>query len=220
MPLLLLSLIACKNLPVEAGQAIGPLTTIDDGFVSAFLLPTAEGAVLFDTGNDKKAKAVLEALDSRGLSADDVTDIFVTHGHGDHVKALSAFPNARVRALEAERALISEESADGSTLTEPLAGGDLVEVGGHTIEVFSVPGHTEGSAVFLVDRVLVMGDVAIGRKDGTIKGPPKFFSDDPEKNDASVRALAEALDARGEVVDWLAFSHSGPLEGLDPLLNF
>ena len=64
MSLLVLSLLACRNLPVEDGQQIGPLTTIDDGFVSAFLMTSDDGAVLFDTANDEKARAVIEALEA------------------------------------------------------------------------------------------------------------------------------------------------------------
>jgi len=220
MSLVFLSLIACSRLSVEDGQKLGPLVTIGDGFVSSFMMTGDDGAVLFDVNNDKKAKAILAALEDKGLDAGDVTDIFISHGHGDHVKALHLFPGARVYAMEVERDLIAEESHEGDTLSDAVEDGDILQAGGYDIEVFSVPGHTPGSAVYLVDGVLVMGDVATGRKDGTIEGPPKFFSDDPEQNDASVRELGKRLGERGETIDWLAFSHSGPLEGLDPLLNF
>jgi len=220
MSLLLLSFVACQTLKVEDGQTIGPLETIDDGFVSAFLMVGDEGAVLFDTGNDKKGKNVIAALETHSLGASDVTDIFITHGHVDHVRAINLFPNARVHGLEVEQDLIAEEAEEGKTLTEFVEDGDVIQAGGYNIEVFAVPGHTPGSAVFVVDGVLVLGDVLAGRKDGTVEGPAKFFSDDPEQNDASVRALAKTLDERGETIDWLAFSHSGPLKGLDPMLAF
>jgi len=46
------------------------------------------------------------------------------------------------------------------------------------------------------------------------------FSDDVALGERSLLALAQRLDAEDVVVDWLVFSHSAPLRGIEPLLQF
>jgi glyoxylase-like metal-dependent hydrolase (beta-lactamase superfamily II) len=206
------------NLPIIDGQKLGDgVETVKDSFVSVVLVDVAPGNVaLVDCGNDKAAKAVLAALSRRGLGASAVAAILLTHGHPDHTAGCNQFPGAQVYALKSEVEMIG----DAAKVTHPLEDGAVSKVGDIDVEVFAVPGHTPGSAAYLARGVLFFGDSAGGGKDGTVLPAVRFFSKDPSQNVASLKALAARLAPRAAEVKTLAFAHSGPLEGFEPLAAF
>ena len=207
-----------RNRPIVDGQVVAPgVQTVKDGFVSVFLLDAGPGKVaLIDCGNDKAGKALLQGLQRRGLSPASVTAIFLTHGHPDHVAGCKLFPDAQVYALAEEVPLI----ADAARVTHPLKDGEVTDVGPLRVEAFATPGHTSGSATFLADGVLFFGDSAAGGKDGTLLPAVRLFSNNPNQNVASLKALAARLQPRAQDVKTLAFAHSGPLDGFQPLARF
>ena len=182
-------------------------------------MPTSEGAVFFDAGLASSGQPLLDALEAHGLSAADVTDVFLTHGHGDHVGGLTALPDARVRGFAVEQAVLDEEG-DGVTIDTPVTAGEMVDVGGFQVEVFHVPGHTPGSAAYLVDGVLILGDSAVITPNGRLGQPPAQYTDDVEQLDRSLFAVRDRLRFRPGDVAWIACAHSGPSEGPDALLAY
>ena len=122
-----LVLSGCANSSPVDGRALNGVTTIRDLFTSAFLVPTDDGVVLVDAGF--RAGVVLGALEDAGFSPEDVTDVLLTHGHGDHTAAVPDLPQATVRALPEEAAVLEEEG--GPSIDEPLAPGEFV-LGGVT----------------------------------------------------------------------------------------
>jgi hydroxyacylglutathione hydrolase len=207
-----------NNRPIVDRQQVGPgLETVKDGFVSAFLVDAGGGKMaLIDAGNDGEGKAILAALGRHGLPASSVAAIFLTHGHPDHIAACNAFPGAAVYALEADVDLIG----DKAKVTHALKDGEAVDVGTLHVETFAVPGHTRGSAVFLARGVLFFGDSAGASKDGVMMRAVRLFSKDPEENVASLGALAARLQPRAAEIETLAFAHTGPLAGFEPLRAF
>jgi len=207
-----------KNRPIVDGQTLGPgVQTVKDGFVSIFVLDAGPGKVaLVDCGKDKAGEAILKALQNRGLSPASVSAIFITHGHGDHVAGCNLFKDAAVYGFAEDSPLMGENAK----LTHPLKDGEAVDVGTLHVEAFATPGHTPGSAVYLADGVLFLGDSAGGAKDGTLMPAVTLFSSNPSQNRASLKALAARLGPRAKEVRVLAFAHSGPLDGLSPLQRF
>ncbi len=206
------------NRPIVDGLVLAPgVQTVKDGFVSTFVLDVGPGSVaLVDCGNDKEGKALLGALQSRGLGPSAVAAIFVTHGHPDHVAGCKLFPGAQVYAFPEEVPRIG----DRAKVAHFLKDGEGTDVGGLHVETFAVPGHTPGSAAFLADGVLFLGDSAAGGKDGSLMPAVRLFSDNLAQNRASLKALAERLRPRAQEVKVLAFAHSGPLDGLASLETF
>ena len=202
---------------IDDGAQVGPLTQVKDWFTSVFVLPTDDGAVLFDAGF--RAGALERKLGDLGIALGDVTDVFLTHGHGDHIALAEALPGARILALEAERALIDEESDGAVVLTDPVVDGDVIDVG-TPVEVFAVPGHTAGSTVYLVGGVLILGDAAIVDRDEQLVPVPEKRSENPAELVASMQALAARLEPRADTIAWLAPAHSAPLQGFAPLADF
>lgn len=200
------------------GQVLAPgVQTVKDRFVTSFLLDTAPGKVaLVDCGSDTAGKAILKALEHRGLGPSAVTAIFITHGHPDHVGACKLFPEAQVYALAEELPTIKDQVK----VTHPLKDAEVTDVGTLRVEAFSVPGHTPGSAVYFADGVLFFGDSANAGKDGKLLPAIFFSSTSPSQNIASLKSLAARLRPRAAEVKALAFGHSGPLPGLGPLESF
>lgn len=194
---------ACADItPIEDGQELNRLVVIQDWFTSIAVLPHDSGVALFDAGF--REGRIETALQTIGFAPDDVTDVFVTHGHGDHIGALGAFPDAVVHALPEEQPLLDGAGVRAVAL-DPVV---RVERPPFVIEVLPVPGHTPGSAAYLVDGVLVLGDAALVDAAGNLVPVPEGRSEDPQGAEASLVQLAQLLAPRTDQVAWVWPSHS------------
>ena len=203
--------------PIAEGALVPGVETVKDGFVSVFLLDAGPGKVaLIDAGNDKEGAAIKAALARRGLTAADVTGIFLTHGHGDHTAACKLFPGAQVYAMAGEESVVG----DAAKVTHPLKDGEVVELGDLRVEALATPGHTPGSVVYLARGVLFFGDSAGATAAGEVKKAVRIFSKDPAQNLASLKALETKLEPRRAEIKELAFAHTGPIAGFDALEAF
>ena len=214
--------------PIPDGMRIGAVAVVKDGYVSAYLLDTGQGeAALVDTGNDGDARAILAALTRRSLDPLAVKAVLLTHGDADHTNGAHVFPGATVMAMAPDVDLAEGKVArmpfasahpTGIKVGQRLKDGDVLNVGTLRVEVFAVPGHTAGSAAFLIDGVLLLGDSAEVSSDGKLEPATWFFCQDRPQNRASLKQLAGRLAARAGDVRAIACSHSGVLtNGLEPL---
>ena len=225
------------NKPAVPGAHLveGKAVQVVDGLVSAFLLSAGDGAVaLVDCGNDPTGAAILEQLKQWGFGPNGVKAIFLTHGHPDHIAACHLFRNAQVYAFpEDVKMAAGEERAKGPLpgrfdtppektirVSKTLTDGETVTVGTLNVTAYAIPGHTGGSAAYLADGVLYVGDSAAGRADGkSLKAAPWVVSDDTAQSVASMKKLYTRLKDGNATVDKIAPSHTGPIDGLDALLT-
>ena len=217
------------------GVEVNGVHIVKDGIVSIGVIPVGQGQVaLIDAGNDKHGYALLAELQRRQLGPDAVVAIMLTHGHPDHTAGLALFPKAQVIALDAEIPLVAGTAGahgpltrfmpvtpTGVKVTEPLKDGQTVSIGDTKVQVFAVPGHTQGSAAYLVDGVLFLGDAADISKDGKLQAAPWAFSDSQSQDRASLVRLDQTLMQQNADVKAIECAHSGVLtEGLAPLTEF
>jgi glyoxylase-like metal-dependent hydrolase (beta-lactamase superfamily II) len=116
---------------------------------------------------------LMQSLKKAGVSAGDITDVLITHVHGDHVGGLAtadgtpAFPKAKVRMSNAEWVFMQSQS-DLAPLVKTISAqvqtfepGTMVAPG---ITAVAIKGHTPGHMGYEIvngdDRLLAIGDSA------------------------------------------------------------
>lgn len=242
--LLLVIVVAAVMAPVFAGlkplkdgeELPGGAKRVNDGYTSAYVLPLGDKEVaLVDCGNDPEAKAIKAELEKRGLGFAAVKAIFLTHGHPDHTGGCKQFPQATVYVGEGDKGL-AEATEAGKGFIPSMAGpqkqlalsgvktvkeGDVLDVAPLSVKVFIVPGHTAGSAAFLVNGLLFIGDsLSIEEKDGKVRAAPGIFSDDAAQNVAELKKLGQRLASIAGDIKLIVPAHSGQSAGFQPLLDF
>ena len=214
--------------PVSSGEklASGAITAVVTGHSGpiaavAYVFDLADGSLgLVDTGIDPAAANIKTVVSDLGKTAPSVRAVFITHRHSDHAGALLAFPEAVVYGLSPDVDALRQrrERAGATGETKSVKSGERLDVHGTSVEVFGLPGHTPGSAAYVVHGVLFLGDAAHSLRDGTF-GTNEMFSEDGAANTRSVRSLIEQLRPRADIRQ-VAFGHSGPLTGLGALLTW
>ncbi len=93
-----------------------------------------------------------------------------THGHPDHIFGNVYFDEAYMNPKDLDLAesflndpkFVEECEKYGATMPpfKPIKGGDVIDLGGKTLEVYDIPGHTMGGILLLLkeDRILFTGD--------------------------------------------------------------
>ena len=130
----------------------------EDGTVRFFLFCGSEKAALIDTGmNCPDAREMAEKLTDLPLI------LINTHADRDHTSGNGAFEEVYMSPDEED----NYRAGKGTGKIVPVKEGDVIDLGGRSLKVIDLPGHTPGS-IGLLDggsRVLVSGDSV---QDGTI----------------------------------------------------
>lgn len=125
---------------------------IEDGGVRFFLLTGTERALLIDSGmNTPNAREIAEGLTGLPL------ELLNTHADRDHVAGNVGFETFYMHPAEGSN-YYHGPVASGQML--PVWDGGVLDLGGRTLEVIHIPGHTPGSIALLdtEKRVLYSGD--------------------------------------------------------------
>lgn len=191
---------------VPTGSAIalsgGPNTSM------VYLARVPSGIIAIDLGWWGAERSVRRALGALRASAGDVSDVFITHSHRDHIGAWRLVRRSRFHLAVAERsAFIGERRHRGwipggaerlKRSVLPRAGDVDVRAfsrdttfafGADTLYAYVVPGHTAGSAVYLFRGILFLGDAATYTRWGGFAPGRRGFSDDATTAARNLRAL-------------------------------
>ena len=146
--------------------------------IQGLLVRSAAHVILFDTGYGTHDPAyggtLMAALDEAGVDPAQVTDVFISHAHADHVGGLldrdgqPVFTAARIRMSAPEWAALQAD-AERAPLVQAIASRVEVFAPGATqivpgVSAVAVDGHTPGHSAYLVEdgdaRLLFLGDTA------------------------------------------------------------
>lgn len=135
------------------------------GGTNAFLIKINGENILVDTGLGRE---LFKNLETFGVKPEDVTKILITHLHADHFLGLQrdgnrAFPYAKVYLSLKE----SENTPENAKKILDLYSGDIITFhpDEYPKEVISgvnslaAYGHTPGHTVFIVDNLMIWGDL-------------------------------------------------------------
>ena len=164
-----------------------------DQGVRIFLLAGREKALLIDTG---MTGLDLHAITS--LHTDLPLQLLNTHADRDHIAGNAQFQEFYMHPSEAA---FYRNVQHGSGRPLPVFDGDLIDLGGRTLEIIHLPGHTPGSITVLdwENRCLIGGDPI--QEDGNI-----YMFGDHRNMDAYIAGLERLLE-RGDF-DFIYPSHA------------
>lgn len=190
--------------------ANGLPTDVLDLSIQPLIVRTTDKVLLFDTGAAASfgpgAGKLPASLTAAGADAGAVTDIFISHDHGDHVLGLVtaegalAFPNAAIHisapqwtAMQANPTLAALVAAVTPKVVAFEPGADLVP----GVKAVDIQGHTPGHSGYLVtsgeQSLLYIGDMAhhsvvsVQHPDWTIQ----FDGDAPTAQASRAKVIAE-----------------------------
>ena len=135
------------------------------GGTNAFLVKTDGKNILVDTGLGRE---LFKNLETHGVKPEDVSIILITHLHPDHFLGLvredkRAFPRAKIYLSLKE----SENTPENAKKILELYAGDIIIFEPkedptslvHGISSMAAYGHTPGHTVFIVDNLMIWGDL-------------------------------------------------------------
>lgn len=147
-------------------------------FIPAFkdnyiwLLQSDRRAFVVDPGD---AAPVFARIEADGLKLE---GILITHHHADHQGGVDEL----LRRFRVPVFAPVAESITGRS--QPLYGGETIDVLGNPVQVMAVPGHTAGHLAYLAGDCLFCGDTLFGA------GCGRLFEGTPAQMAASLAAIA------------------------------
>jgi len=206
--------------------------------VQPLLVQTVDRVLLFDTGAGSNfgpnTGQLVANLTAAGVDPKSVTDIFISHVHGDHVGGLVDangalnFPNARIHIAKAEwkflEGLGAEKSKDiGVSNYDALVAGMKPKIEAFapgaelvkgTVKAVDIKGHTPGHSGYLItqgpDSLLYVGDsmhhsvISVQKSDW-----PMNFDGDQATGAKSRTALIADAAAKGQRIYAVHFPWPG-----------
>jgi hydroxyacylglutathione hydrolase len=149
---------------------LGPM----DNFVYLITDINTQQAAVVDPAWD--TNKIIQYANSKQIN---ITDVLLTHSHHDHINGVDEILDHSDPQLH-----LLKDEADfwQANLNKPTLhyGGDKINIGNTEISILHTPGHTPGSACFLIDNDIITGDTLFvfgcGRCDLQGGDPEQMFS--------------------------------------------
>jgi metallo-beta-lactamase class B len=178
-------------------RIIGNVYWVGSYDLSSYLITTADGHILINTGIGDTAEQIKSSVEELGFRLADTKILTATHGHFDHVAGLAALKRmtgARLLVSERDKELLeSGGKADfrfGDTPSarfEPVrvdgtfTDKETISLGGSVLTAHHHPGHTKGATSFTLNvhdsgktyRVVIANMASIN-PGVTVSGMPKY----------------------------------------------
>jgi metallo-beta-lactamase class B len=142
---------------IEPFKVFDNLYYVGPGYVSVWLLTTAEGNILFDSAQEPYVDHVINNIRKVGVDLKSIKYIILSHGHLDHFGGsakIQEVSGARVAAAEEDWKMIEQVGSRPGRAGGPpprvpkrdmvVKEGDTLTLGGQTLKFHLTPGHTPG----------------------------------------------------------------------------
>ena len=206
----------------KAGAAIIPVTPFQQNCTLLWCEATKK-AIVIDPGGD--VPQILDAIKQTGVT---VEQIWLTHGHIDHVGGAAELRDALQVPIEgpheADKYLLDNVETSGRSFGMTgvrnfvpdrwLREGEQVRIGELTFDIFHCPGHSPGSVVFFNKemRFAHVGDVLFNGSVGR--------TDLPGGSHATlIRSITEKLLPLGDDVSFICGHGPGSTIGHERMTN-
>ncbi len=197
---------------------------------------TDSGVVVIDLGWSRSEARFLRALEALGADPSDVTHVFVTHSHRDHISGWPWVEHARFHMAQAEVARFEGNArhsdwpsrlmeglkrtptpAPGALTIEPFTADTVFDLG-EPLVALNVSGHTPGSAAYLFRGVLFAGDAVSHMPVRGFHGAATLYTDDVDGARSSLQSLfRDRLDMTQ--VQWVCTAHGKCFRPTESLLD-
>lgn len=145
---------------------------------SVFVIEAEDKKILVDAGCETMPGFVMEdhitpmaALEKRGISVADITDVIITHAHHDHIECVKYFPQARVH-IQQDAYAKGQKYLTGNENICTFSKENAVAEG---VKVVNIGGHAVGSCVVEVESkgktYVICGDECYTRRNLSEKIP-------------------------------------------------
>ena len=200
----------------------GPVWRLHGPVSDFYAARAGDHVLLFDSGADPEGRGLDALLAAMHARRDDVSDVFLTHGHGDHVAAAPLASRARVHAGQGDVDMMAQKSPTVPLLarymrfilpTPKVEARDAISArseiqvdGAEKVIAIPFPGHTPGSTIYFYAGVLFAGDAINFEGDKlTLAFPP--FTVDKQLNRRNVSALGTFIPL--DQIKVVCTGHSG-----------
>lgn len=179
---------------IEVKEIQKNLYSVEDPDVRQFFVVGKDKVLLFDTGFGRYS-----LVEKIRKYSDLPVEVAITHGHVDHVGGLKEFGSCWISEKDVS---MLPKGIEARIIKE----GDTLSCGGYTFEVIEIPGHTEGSVVFLdkKKKIMIGGD--------SIQPGPIFMFGDVKKFDDYIASM-EKLDKLSKYIKTIYPAHNASVVG-------
>lgn len=196
--------------------------------IQPLLVRDGDRLVLIDAGGGASMGAnagrLVASLEAAGVTREQITDVLISHGHGDHVAGLVdgsgtlTFPNATIRLTANEWTAIQGDAQLAALVTaitpkvETFAPGAQITTG---IKAYAIDGHTPGHTGYEIgsgdERLIYIGD-AMHHQVVSVQQPTWTIAFDGDE--ATAEASRQALLSRAASENLLIYAVHFPYPGL------
>ena len=165
------------------------------GYFTGVVAILGDKITLIDAGTvDSPERAIVPFLRNKGRKPNEIKDIILTHGHGDHfdgIPGLLEVAKPIIHIHDDDKGKVedlAQRNGFSTSLIESFTDKQVLELSERRLRVIHTPGHSEGSVCFLDEESLIgiSGDSIQGHG----KGRPLIFYDSAAY-EASVESLLE-----------------------------
>jgi hydroxyacylglutathione hydrolase len=178
-----------RNLYLVGGSHFFPGSRRGGADCNVYAVRTDEGVVLVDSGYDEQSLAVIDGnLRYWGMDPQEVRYVLLTHSHYDHTGNARALQERGAKLMAHHTVADALAKGDERTIhyafgradfptcqvDVPLGERDVIQVGRSAFEAINVPGHSDGSVVYLTEcegkKVMFVGDFVFHGRPATTDG--------------------------------------------------